>query len=139
MNGEYYEAWLRSARKWISAFEKTIARERFRYGIGFKYLRIVGPCGYCNYHEVDKKTVCSNCVLFKTMVDDRSVCYGGEKEFTLDKLSYFWLYIEEMRRNNPDFEKATRYCRIITETILNDSPDKKQAEEDGIDFSILAI
>ncbi|MCK4918715.1 MAG: hypothetical protein KAS02_02940 [Candidatus Pacebacteria bacterium] len=128
-----YLNWLPSVLKWIEALERVQREEPFLSIDGFDGLKIAEACGYC-----EEFSPCScGCPLYlknrnlfgKNKLTKIPVCV------TYCSQTHFWLFIDEMQKNKPDFGRAKYHCKVILGAILEDCPDREEAVEDGIVFN----
>ncbi|MCK4918482.1 MAG: hypothetical protein KAS02_01710 [Candidatus Pacebacteria bacterium] len=128
-----YRNWLPSAQDWICIMNKVKKGESFYPSIGFRGLSLSNSYGYCS----SCKNFCGICPLFlkkeplSSDVDSEKICICYH---LLSGKTHFSLFLSEMRKISPCFEKAKYHCKVILGAILENCPDKDRAIRDGIVF-----
>ena len=131
---EWYKRWKISADKWIETVKAVTEKRPFNTDFGYSDLTVAGECGHCLEHTQG----CNHCRLFKTRIRWRRVCNGpSSKVWPLNP--HFHCFIDEMRKPDPDFEKALKHAKMILRTVLGDCPNRAQAEQDGISFVVHGV
>ena len=131
--------------------------------IGFGDIAVTGGEGYCKQYSCDEETCKARhfdrsaipdatCPLFHRKVDGIRICYAKPPTWPcVCPFTHFWIFVGEMRKPNywdclPTNEEimrirksfsretALKEAEIIYRAILEDCPDKKRAQEDGIIF-----
>lgn len=118
MGKKYVYPWWQqsSVEKWEEIVKRVEKKEKFVGSAGFKDLRVVDSCGFCEEFDGD----CGDCPL-----EGKDVCWDDPHT---RNPTLFWRFVYEMRNTEPDFENGLGLARRILAAIRDyrhteDSPE----------------
>lgn len=113
-----YDNWQISYEKWNEIVERTESKTMWDGIFGWKDLKVVSGCGYCEQYldGEDDEEECRDCPLF-----EEKYCAQDQDDNTE---TVFWQYVAEMRKENPDWERAIELAKKMLERIEQDRPGR---------------